>query len=544
MKKLLLILLCLPLIGVGQLTYVPDDVFESQLEFYGMGNGIANDDYVFTSAIDTLTFLETSWGTIYNLEGIQDFTMLDTLILTDTDIDSLDLSSNQNLIKFESWNGGANSSSFSYLMVNNNLSLKHLEIDGNQLSDINISNLINLEVLWCGWNQNTSLDVTQNTALTYLNCVANTNAYQLTSLDVTQNPALTFIQCDFNLLTSLDVSQNPALTTLYCRNTLLTSLDVSQNVNLKILHTSAYVWFGQGLLSSINLNGTSSLEELYCSYNALTTLDLSNKPNLNTLECDSNQITTLDLNNHPLLNNLNCSKNMLTLLNVRNGNNQNMYNSFKAFDNPNLSCIEVDNVIWSTANWTAANGAIDPQHYFSMLCNPVYGCTDSLACNYDFLANVDDGTCMYSSVSQQTFTICEGDSVLVGNIYYLNSGLYTDTFSIANGCDSIVYTNIIVDYNTASFDTLSFTSSIVWNGILLSLSGDYSFTLINSAGCDSIVNLNLTITNTTGILNITNIKKTLLKISDILGREVNEKRNTPLFYIYDDGTVEKKIIIE
>ena len=25
-----------------------------------------------------------------------------------------------------------------------------------------------------------------------------------------------------------------------------------------------------------------------------------------------------------------------------------------------------------------------------------------------------------------------------------------------------------------------------------------------------------------------------------LGREVNEKRNTPLFYIYNDGTVEKK----
>jgi len=34
------------------------------------------------------------------------------------------------------------------------------------------------------------------------------------------------------------------------------------------------------------------------------------------------------------------------------------------------------------------------------------------------------------------------------------------------------------------------------------------------------------------------------KITDILGREVNENRNTPLFYIYNDGTVEKKIIIE
>ena len=38
--------------------------------------------------------------------------------------------------------------------------------------------------------------------------------------------------------------------------------------------------------------------------------------------------------------------------------------------------------------------------------------------------------------------------------------------------------------------------------------------------------------------------KDFLKIIDPLGREVDEKRNTPLFYIYDDGTVEKKIIIE
>ena len=38
--------------------------------------------------------------------------------------------------------------------------------------------------------------------------------------------------------------------------------------------------------------------------------------------------------------------------------------------------------------------------------------------------------------------------------------------------------------------------------------------------------------------------KQLIKIVDILGRKIEDKRNTPLFYIYNDGTVEKKIIIE
>ena len=39
-------------------------------------------------------------------------------------------------------------------------------------------------------------------------------------------------------------------------------------------------------------------------------------------------------------------------------------------------------------------------------------------------------------------------------------------------------------------------------------------------------------------------KRELLKITNIFGQSTNEKKNTPLFYIYDDGTVEKKIILE
>ena len=38
--------------------------------------------------------------------------------------------------------------------------------------------------------------------------------------------------------------------------------------------------------------------------------------------------------------------------------------------------------------------------------------------------------------------------------------------------------------------------------------------------------------------------KKLIKIKDLLGRETKASKNEPLFYIYDDGTVEKKIIIE
>ena len=55
------------------------------------------------------------------------------------------------------------------------------------------------------------------------------------------------------------------------------------------------------------------------------------------------------------------------------------------------------------------------------------------------------------------------------------------------------------------------------------------------------------ITNTTPTINeqeLTTHKGKLINIVDVLGRSVNATAKTPLFYIYDDGTVEKRIIIE
>ena len=84
--------------------------------------------------------------------------------------------------------------------------------------------------------------------------------------------------------------------------------------------------------------------------------------------------------------------------------------------------------------------------------------------------------------------------------------------------------------------------------------GTYTFDLTLSSGAggppctagivaddNDVITFN--VDNSIGIEEQTTNKE-LLKVTDILGREVNEKRNTPLFYIYNDGTVEKRIIIE
>ena len=51
--------------------------------------------------------------------------------------------------------------------------------------------------------------------------------------------------------------------------------------------------------------------------------------------------------------------------------------------------------------------------------------------------------------------------------------------------------------------------------------------------------------NCSGTTNIQehSTNKELLKVTDLLGRETKQT-NQPLFYIYDDGTLEKRIVIE
>ena len=49
--------------------------------------------------------------------------------------------------------------------------------------------------------------------------------------------------------------------------------------------------------------------------------------------------------------------------------------------------------------------------------------------------------------------------------------------------------------------------------------------------------------NTTAITEVNSTQRKLLKITDVLGRSTTAKQNTPLFYIYDDVSVEKQVIL-
>ena len=164
---------------------------------------------------------------------------------------------------------------------------------------------INLTYLMCYSNQLTTLDVSQNTALTEFSCWSN----KLTTLDVSKNTELTALYCGTNQLTTLDVSQNTALTELYCYENQLKTLDVSKNTELTTLHCYS------NQLTTLVLQNTA-LTNLRCHENQLKTLDVSQSTALTRLDCYSNQLTTLDVSKNTELTILYAMNNQLKTLDV------------------------------------------------------------------------------------------------------------------------------------------------------------------------------------------------------------------------------------
>lgn len=114
------------------------------------------------------------------------------------------------------------------------------------------------------------------------------------------------------------------------------------------------------------------------------------------------------------------------------------------------------------------------------------GCFDSSA----FLVSVNA-----SPMISQSVTVCSGDSVVVGSNTYTASGVYMDTLSTVNGCDSIITTTLTVDTGAVVTQILNLCTgdSVMVGSNVYDSTGVYTDTLVSIFGCDSVVVTNLTI---------------------------------------------------
>lgn len=249
--------------------------------------------------------------------------------------------------------GAAVITSFDGLQAFSNL--EYLSISGYNGNSIDLMGLSSLEVLRVEYSPIDSIYF-------YPSMVLRAAVFFVTNLkylDLSNCLQLTRLSAKRSLIDSVNLNLNTKLTSLGLEWNSLDYINLANNPRLKYLSLSS------NNFENINITPLDSLLRLGVIANQLTKLDVSNNPQLEWLFCDSNQIENLDLRFNPRLEFVNFNANQLTELNMQNGNNGLIPNfGFTALGNPNLSCIQVDSVGYSQANWTS----VDPQATFSTYC--------------------------------------------------------------------------------------------------------------------------------------------------------------------------------
>lgn len=231
---------------------------------------------ILASDVVGITELNVAYRDIADLQGIEYFTGLNTLICTGNRLTKLDVSRNP--------------------------ALQVLHCYGSELTELDISGATALKKLNCANNRLTTLDTSKNLALEVLACEGN----QVTMLDLKKNVALEDLDCSFNQLTMLELGKNTALTYIRCIENRLKSLDISQCVALKVLHCSS------NELTTLDTKKNTALLMLYCGDNQLTSLDMSHNVKLWLLSCYRNRLEYLNLQGLTALEKVNWNDNLFS----------------------------------------------------------------------------------------------------------------------------------------------------------------------------------------------------------------------------------------
>jgi len=174
----------------------------------------------------------------------------------------------------------------------------------------------------------------------------------------------------------------------------------------------------------------------------------------------------------------------------------------------------------------------------------IYGCTDPSMLNYNGLANAEDFSCIpfvygcmdTTSLNYDSFANTDNESCI----------------TIIEGCmDQSAYNYNVIANVHDSVSCVYSANCITGPGIPYWLNDPcYAWVIEVDAYCcenewDTICQLTYDYCDGTWsgpLLTRTQSKKELIMITDLLGRPTKENKNKLLLYIYNDGTVEKKVI--
>lgn len=123
--------------------------------------------------------------------------------------------------------------------------------------------------------------------------------------------------------------------------------------------------------------------------------------------------------------------------------------------------------------------------------------------------------------TQQLITICDGDTVTVFGNAFSEDGIYTQTFAADNGCDSTHIIIVNVQETVATFENQLIcdgTSAIIF-GNQVNTGGIFSQTFTNQNGCDSTHTINVEVIENEEVLEMAELCEG--ESIDIFGESVN-----------------------
>ena len=306
------------------------------------------------------------------------------------------------------------------------------------------------------------------------------------------------------LLSANIIGQNVYIPNAVFKLYLVGNSEINTNGDTEIQVSEATAFDGQISCHSSSISDLTGIEAftalttLYCSNNQLTILDLSQNTALTSVQCVYNQLTSLDVSQNTALTSLDCGYNQLTSLDV----SQNT-----ALDI--LRCGLNQLTILDVSQNTALTELVCDENFLTSLDVSQNAALEALWCQGNQLTILDviDNTAIVRlecQDNQLTFlNVANGSNINMNYSYLFNA-----TSNPNLTC---------IEVDDAEWSTVN------WPNIdpQTSFSGDCT---------SSITELSTS--------------RNIIQILDLMGRETSFKPNTPLIYVYDDGSIEKVFSVE
>jgi uncharacterized repeat protein (TIGR01451 family) len=417
MKKIftLLTFVLLSTIASSQIINFPDPKFKNALvnqkcvdtDMDNNGDTDAdtnNDGEIDQSEAEKVKYLDVSNNSITSIEGINFFKKLIKFNCYTNEITEINLTQLDDL---EDLNVGYNQ--ITNLKLSNFPSLKILACYFNKLENLNLSNLPKIQRI-IGQNNNlSSYDISNLPSLEGLSLVNN----QLKNLVVSNHQNISTIECANNLLDSLILKKMPKLANLTCgSNNNFTSLDISNLPQFE--YFDAYY---SSNLKKINFSNLPRLATIYCYYGKIESLEFNKVPSLSGIYCSGNLLKKLVLENMPNLNNISCSENpLMTELNIQNGD-EDGYFEYLGPDNLEFICCEQNKIEYFKKK--------HPKAEISTFCPFAPAGGKFFSTSGSVLYDTNKDGCKTNSLPMKYFKIIASNETGKGAIYTDELGQYT-----------------------------------------------------------------------------------------------------------------------